>query len=89
MNFFSPAATLRPIFDILMFFFPENQNNSTNKTDKYNYMAKSKRLLQRVSICFPVISSLIPKKNYGSQTSRLGMVEIISSEISFCDRKLC
>lgn len=34
VTFFLLNATLRPIFAILMFCFPENQSNSTNKTEK-------------------------------------------------------
>lgn len=85
MTFFPLAATSRPIFDILMFSLPENQNNSANKADSTPNMANSKRQLQRVSVRFPAISfDLIPKRNYGLQTScLLGMAEIIWSEISF------
>ena len=85
VNFFLLNATLRPIFDILMFCFPENQTIlPTRLKNRYTLHGQIKTSAAKGSCMIFWSSDLIPKKNCGSQTSRLlDMVEIISSEILF------
>lgn len=91
MTFFPLAATFRPIFDVLMFSFPENQNNSANKVDSTPYVANSERQLQRVSVRFSVISfDLIPRvKLWFADLSSAGHGRNNLERNIICDRKLC